>query len=242
MQDNSAPIKHKDLAIHRMCPYNVVTFLPDCISCTERCIPLQNQIGENFELLIDKSLRDELFEYLYGNNGGKNPLIKIRELTGIPLVPTIKVDNILLSPSNLLYLNHLDENEYKKHWRIYYKGYYALMALGNLRQGGFLIDQIPEDIEQSIAYYKAHVAILQGKVKPEDILKNLNLNEIDDTNSNQITFDNTGEAAQIFVKKVEDLVNRIPLDKEIKENDKKGFLQSIRNVCSEIIQKIDKIS
>jgi hypothetical protein len=238
--DQSGQIKNKRLVFHRFCPFHVVTFIDDCLRCNERCIPLQNVIGPELEALIPKELRDELYEYLFA--GDDNPLIKIRELTGIPIRVDIKAENPLLSPKRISYLSEMNENDERRHWILYYKGYMAWRSIGDMRQGGFIVEQIPDDMKKCIAYYQAHTAIMQGKIRPEQAIDKIDTSNIDtSSHPSELEFENSVEATRILVTKASEMIKQVSSGRLEQNNDKENEINAIENNCRKILEEICKI-
>lgn len=196
-------LKHKRFVLQRTCPYNPTTFVDDCLNCNQRCIPLQQIMPEEFELNISKQLRDKIYEYLFGEN---NPLIQLRELTGIPLRVDIRRDDPVMTPEKIAYLQDLSQEDYRKHWRLYFKGFYIMRAMGELQQAGFIIESLPQDTQELAAYYRAHYAIMRGQVKPEDVLDKFDISKMSDAAANQVEFNSKGEAIKIMLSKALDLM------------------------------------
>lgn len=239
--DTSGPIPNKRLVFHRFCPYHVVTLIDDCRSCQERCIPLQNIFGAEIESRIPKELRDELFEYLYGNEQ-ENPMIKIRELLGIPLRVDIKPENPLLAPSRLQYLSAMSEADERRHWIIYYKGYMAWRSMGDLKQGGFLVEEIPPHIEKCITYYQAHTAVMEGRLKPEQALEKIDATDVNiEDHPSQLEFENHIEAAKILTNKAVKMVHEVSSGSLEEYNEKANEIDNIESNCRDILEKIEKI-
>ena len=196
-------LNHKRFELKRICALHPVTFINDCLECEAHCSILENMLPDGFEALITKPLRDELYEYLFGDN---NPIIKIRELTGIPLRVDIKLDEALFNPKKIEYLQDLTEEQYRKHWRIFYKGHHLNQSLGNMQQAGMSIQSLPEEVQELISYYEHHVGIMRGMLDPAKVIKKFDMDQMDDSGVNQMTFASKQEAICILASKITELL------------------------------------
>ncbi len=79
--------------------------------------------------------------------------------------------------------------------------------MGEMQQGGFFIEQLPDDMKELVSYYQAHHSIMRGVVKPEDVLVMFDTNKMDDSAITDIEFSSKKEAAIKFIEKAKDLLD-----------------------------------
>jgi len=231
-QSLAGKLAHKQYVFRSHCPFHPITFLDECLECESSCIPIGNIVGDEMEATIPKSVRDEILIHM---NGPENPLIKLRELTGITLRYQLIRDDPQHAPKFIQYLQHLDAGHYKRHWRLFYQGYHAWRAVGELSAGGLITQTLPPDIQILIDYYRAHIAVMGGNAKPQDVLESEKFAGMED-NDTTYTFNTYIDALKVVGTQLVNLVKL--LKKETEDgggcnNEQRDTIEALRKTLQE---------
>lgn len=190
------------------CTYHPVTFIHNCLQCDMKCHYLESIIGPELTDVIEIEDRNKLLQYYFGPD---TPNIDIAEKYGITLRVSLVKDNPMYAPKNFQYLKVKDDKgnvcdpsyeQWRKHIRTFYQGYWMWKAAGTFGQAGILVQSLSQDIKKYVEYYVYHRNIMMDqKNKNKTVFLDVNL--IDECLPNkqvEMEFKDEKSAVQYFLR------------------------------------------
>lgn len=212
------------------CTYHPVTFIGNCLQCEMKCNFLESIIGPELTDIISIEDRNKLLEYYYGPD---TPNIEIAEKYGITLRIQLLRDNPMYAPKNFQYLKIKKDDgtlvqptyeQFKKHLRTFYQGYWMWKAAGVLGQASILIQSLPQEMKQYIDYYVHHRNCMESKNKKTVLLDVEFIDKELPSKQVEMEFKDEKSAVQYFLRNA---IRALRSEKKYSEQEAKEYIMDI---------------